>query len=61
MGYPQPGQDRGYPIMGYHHIQGWVLPSHIRMEESVYPMMGVPHQGWGTPWDRTVDGVLDTF
>ena len=54
MGYPHPGQDgEGYPIIGY------PIPS-----RDGYPLVrsrwGVPlTQGWGTPRDRTADGVLD--
>ena len=50
MGYPPPGQDRGYPRVL--PILGWDSPS------------ARSGRGWGVPWstlpDRTTEGVLAT-
>ena len=73
-GVPKPGQLGG--ILATDEvtaIQGWSTPPSIDRVPPVLgwgtlsidgvppcPGWGTPLQRWGTPWDRTADGVLDT-
>ena len=62
-GVAQPGQDEGWVLRPSQDGGGRVLqPGQVRTWRIAQPGQDgvLPDQGWGTPQDRTPDGVLDT-